>query len=405
MVAVSAGVTLALLTFSVDVTIAGERDIQVSSQCDQPILEAFRRDVDGASLVDEPGATPELSDGFGCRQPARQRLIVGGGGVAAGLVLFVLSLRRRTRPAPIAPPAPNEEAAGTGTTGDDIDTIRQHYEGIREEDRLTTGHHELELVRTRQILRRHLPPAPASIIDIGGGTGVHAAWLAEAGYQVHVVDLTPRHVELVTRLLGERGATAAVGDARQLDAGNASYDAALLLGPLYHLVDRDDRLQALREARRVVKPGGVVAVAAINRFASLFDGLARGFLFDAEFREIVGGDLRDGHHRNVQNRPHWFTTAFFHHPGELAKELVDAGLDLEELVGVEGMAEWMPHLETQWSTREGRQVIVEAAQGIEAEPTLLGLSAHLLAVGRRPGERRARRLQKEQRKQKSSRRR
>lgn len=267
---------------------------------------------------------------------------------------------------------------------DDLAEVRRHYEATREEDRLTAGLGQLELVRTRQILRRHLPAEPVSILDVGGGTGAHAAWLAEAGHGVHVVDLAPRHVDLVNRHLGAAGVTAAVGDARHLDAPDSSYDVVLLFGPLYHLVDRADRLAALAEARRVVRPGGLVAVAAINRFASLFDGLSQGFLFDPAFRDIVGGDLRDGQHRNDTAHPSWFTTAYFHHPDDLRAEVVEGGLELEELVGVEGMAGWLPQLDDRWATIEGRRVIVEAAQGIESEPSLLGLSAHLLAVARRP---------------------
>ena len=87
-----------------------------------------------------------------------------------------------------------------------------------------------------------------------------------------------------------------------------------LLGPLYHLTDRQDRVGALREAARVVRREGLVVVAGISRFASLFDGLARGYLSDDRFKAIVERDLRDGQHRNPTNEPHWFTTAFFTGP-------------------------------------------------------------------------------------------
>jgi SAM-dependent methyltransferase len=262
--------------------------------------------------------------------------------------------------------------------------IVEHYDReIDEGQRITRGLGQLELLRTREIVRRHLPPAPSRVLDVGGGTGVHAAWLASDGYDVHLIDRVPRHVDQARRLaLGRGRVTAAVGDARDLPAARANFDAVLLFGPLYHLTERADRGRALREAARVVRPGGVVFVAAVSRFASLFDGLAREFLFDPEFRPIVERDLREGQHRNPHHRPHWFTTAFFHHPGELRAEVADAGLEALELVGVEGLAGFLPRLDRRWENARDRELILWSARVVEAEPSLLGLSAHLLVVAR-----------------------
>lgn len=262
--------------------------------------------------------------------------------------------------------------------------VAAHYDRYREEDRLRDGVGQIELLRTQQVLRRHLPPSPAEIVDVGGATGVHAEWLLDDGYQVHLVDLTPRHVEQALIRLGERGLSASVGDARQLTRPDASADVVLVFGPLYHLHERADRVRVLREAYRVVRRGGLIAVAAISRFASLFDGLARGFLFEPEFRAIVDTDLLDGRHRNPTDRHEWFTTAYFHLPDELADEVGDAGLTMVELVGLEGLAGWLPQLDDRMRDADDRNVIIDAARRTESEPTLLGLSPHLLAVARRP---------------------
>jgi ubiquinone/menaquinone biosynthesis C-methylase UbiE len=191
-------------------------------------------------------------------------------------------------------------------------------------------------------------------------------------------------VEKARAELGSRGVTAELGDARSLSAADHSFDAALVLGPLYHLVERADRVEVLSEALRVVRPGGMVAAAAISRFASLFDGLTREFLFDPDFRDLVHQDLVTGRHRNPDERPHWFTTAFFHHPSQLRSEAEDAGLVVMELVGVEGLAGWLPHLADRWAAEQDRGTILHAARVVESEPSLLGLSAHLLLVARTP---------------------
>ena len=260
--------------------------------------------------------------------------------------------------------------------------VREHYENeIVEADRLTRGAGRLELLRTQEIIRQRLPSQPLTILDVGGGTGVHAAWLADDGHSVHVIDPMPGHIEQAQQLAGpRRSITAEVGDARRLAATDNSADVVLLLGPLYHLTDRRDRVLALEEAARVVRPGGLVFVAAITRFASLLDGLRREFLFDPEFRPIVGQDLIDGQHRNPDRRPHWFTTAFFHHPSELPDEADDAGLQCLEVLGVEGIAGWFPNVFEHWDDPASRNAILFAARSIEAEPSLLGASTHLLMV-------------------------
>lgn len=258
------------------------------------------------------------------------------------------------------------------------DAILEHYgEGI-ERDRFAGGYSRIEFIRTKELLERFLPAAPASVLDVGGGPGAYAAWLAERGYRVHLVDPVPLHVEQATE---RSGFTAALGDARRLDEPDSSYDAVLLLGPLYHLTERVERVGALAEACRVLRPGGVVAAAAISRFASLLDGLKYDRLGDAAFRTIVERDLAEGQHRNPDRRPEWFTTAYFHRPDELEAELGDAGLATEGTFGVEGPG-WL--LRNLWDDERQRESVLFAARAVERDPGLIGLSAHLLAVARRP---------------------
>ena len=266
--------------------------------------------------------------------------------------------------------------------------IIRHYRSADEGARITSGFGRLELLRTQEIVRRHLAGdgRALDLLDIGGGTGVHAAWLVADGHRVRLFDVVPEHVEAARRLAeAAPGLTASLGDARELPVPDSAFDGALLLGPLYHLTERDDRVAALREAGRAVRPGGPVFAAAISRFASLFDGLARGFLFDPEFRRIVEDDLATGRHRNERDRPGWFTTAYFHHPDELRGECLDAGLDVVEIVGIEGLAGWLPQLADRWDDPESREIILRAARATETEPSLRGLSGHLIAVARVPG--------------------
>jgi hypothetical protein len=176
--------------------------------------------------------------------------------------------------------------------------------------------------------------------------------------------------------------TAAIGDARRMDVEDGAFDAVLFLGPLYHVTERAERLAALEGARRAVRRGGVVTAAAISRFASLLHGLIHGDLADPTFAGIVERDLREGQHRNLTEDPEWFTEAFFHHPDELRAEIEDARLVVEGMFGVEGPG-WL--VNDLWDEPQGREHILRVARAVEQEPAVMGASAHLLAVARRPG--------------------
>jgi ubiquinone/menaquinone biosynthesis C-methylase UbiE len=266
--------------------------------------------------------------------------------------------------------------------------ILAHYqEGVEQERLLRGGAGRLEYLRTSELLARYLPQAPATVLDVGGGAGVYALPLAREGYSVHLIDAVPLHVEQAREASALQRdsplASAQVGDARRLVWDDNSVDAVLLLGPLYHLTSRDDRLHALQEAYRVVRPGGVVAAAAISRFASTYDGLLRGFLEDTRFQDIVERDVREGQHRNPTGKPGWFTTAYFHLPEELHNEATEAGLSVKALVGIEGPAWILPNLDSWLEDPQRRSTLLATIRRVETESSLLGATAHILVVGYR----------------------
>ena len=253
-----------------------------------------------------------------------------------------------------------------------------HYDSVPEDERLKSAFGQLELARTQELIQRHLAPPPAKILDVGGGAGVYSAWLGSLDYETHLIDPVPRHVESARRISGI--ASANVGDARKLTHADRSIDAVLLLGPLYHLVQQPDRRVALTEALRVLRPGGVIFAAAIVRFASMMDGLARGFLDDPQFRAIVEQDLIDGQHHNPTGNPEYFTTTFFHRPEELFSEMREAGFSRVEVVPVEGPVWLASNFEARWRDSDKREHLLSLVRKVEREPDLLGVSPHLLAI-------------------------
>ena len=204
---------------------------------------------------------------------------------------------------------------------------------------------------------------------------------------MHLVDPVALHIEQAREASANRPgsalASAEIGDARALRFPDESADAVLLFGPLYHLPEREDRIRALAEARRVCRRGGVVIAAAISRFASALDGLRDGHLTDPVFADIVASDLRDGRHRNPTGDPAYFATAYFHRPEELAAECDAAGLTHEETLAVEGTGWLLPDLDAWLADEARRAALLNTISQLEAEPALLGASAHLLVVARR----------------------
>jgi ubiquinone/menaquinone biosynthesis C-methylase UbiE len=266
--------------------------------------------------------------------------------------------------------------------------IARYYREVAEEGRLGGGSSQLEFARTKEVVLRNLPRAPATIVDVGGAAGAYALWLAERGYEVHLVDAVPRLVEEARRR-SEAAArpicSCAVGDARELAFGDAAADAVLMLGPLYHLVEKADRVRALREAFRVLRGGGLVFAAAISRCASALDGVARDLFRDPRFAAIVKRDLECGQHRNETENWDYFTTAYFHRPEELAAEVAAAGFRCDGVVGLEGPGWMLADFDQRWADARQREDLLRVARALESEASIVGMSAHLLAVGRKDG--------------------
>ncbi|MFE5592909.1 class I SAM-dependent methyltransferase [Streptomyces sp. NPDC056549] len=203
------------------------------------------------------------------------------------------------------------------------------------------------------------------------------------GHTVDLVDPVPKHVAQAR----EAGVSAEVGDARALTAGDESYDVALLLGPLYHLVEAENRLAALTEARRVVRPGGLIAAAGISRYAPLLDYGATTGLAEPEIQARVLERLRTELYPEPRTGLRGaFTVAYYHTSEELLGEAVWAGLSECVVYGIEGPA-WMMvraverHTDTLLVDHPLYEAALAGARLADELPVLVDASAHMLVIG------------------------
>jgi ubiquinone/menaquinone biosynthesis C-methylase UbiE len=262
--------------------------------------------------------------------------------------------------------------------------VQAYYARFPEESRLGIGSFRLEFERTREILTRVLPEPPARIVDVGGAAGAYSFWLAEQGYEVHLVDSSARLVEEARRRNAKSPkpiASLSVADARRLPQQDASAAAVLVMGPLYHLPVAADRVTSLCEAFRVLARDGIAAVAAISRYASALDGLVRKLSLDPRFVKIRDRDLAVGQHRNDTDNVAYFTTAYFHRPDDLRSELQAAGFQEIRVLGVEGPGWMLQDFDARWENAELRKDLLDVGRALESESSVVGVSAHLLGIG------------------------
>jgi ubiquinone/menaquinone biosynthesis C-methylase UbiE len=262
--------------------------------------------------------------------------------------------------------------------------IINYYMDYNEKDRLKGNWGQLEFIRSQQIIKRYIPPPPAIILDIGGAAGEYSCWLARLGYKVHLVDPVAKHIEQARQASAKQQekpiTNITIGDARQLPFTDSFADAALLMGPLYHLCEPEERLKALKEAYRVLKKSGLMFAVAISQFASIIDGLCSGYYQDADFRKIIQQDLKNGQHRNPTKNELYFTDAFFHHPEELRSETEQAGFKRQTIIGIEGIGYMMKNFDNSWNNNKYRDFLLAIIQKLETEPALIGASPHIMCV-------------------------
>lgn len=260
--------------------------------------------------------------------------------------------------------------------------ITQFYNNSNEDTRLQTGLGPLEFERNKLLISRQLNAKNLKIADVGGGSGHYATWLAEMGHQVTLIDPVQKHVTLAQKKAKKNGIhfDSLLGEASHLPFADATMDVVILHGPLYHLQKRSDRLAALKEAKRVLKKGGVVFGFAITHAASTLAALTSGMLYNPAVFEMCKEELTTSKHDAPASMPGILASAYFHRPSVLRNEFQDAEFTDIQIFSVEGMV-WMDAKFFQhWSNPQIRAQLLQTIELTETDQELLCLSPHMMAA-------------------------
>lgn len=266
---------------------------------------------------------------------------------------------------------------------EDNKDVYEFYEAGAEIGRLERGLGKVEGERTKELLSKFLPKGPLRICDVGGGSGYYSDWLAGQGHRVTLIDLAPSAVEYA-RIHRTYPYEAMVGDARKLSmVETESMDAVLLMGPLYHLIEEEERLSVLKEARRILKPGGMLIAAGISKFSSStwavsVYGKDNEFLEDKVYFEMLRKEILKNQHIRPKEYPNFLTNAYFHTPEGMEQELRKGGFSPSGTYAVEGCIWFCPTLQEKWEIPESRERLLELVRMTEQERSLLGISPHFL---------------------------
>ena len=244
--------------------------------------------------------------------------------------------------------------------------------------------HRTEFAVSLRVITECLPVPPCRVLDVGGGPGRYSIALSKLGHSVTILDLSSESLKLAVQNAENAGvslAGAVHANVLHMDEiEDDSFDAVLLMGPLYHLLSEDERMQAVREAMRVLAPGGYLFAAFITRFAPFRQAAVNEQMWLVENLEYAHRMLETGLHE----KPTMFARAYFIHPDDVIPLMESCGLETQKMVGCEGI---VAGHEDEVNALEGEawDAWVELNYKLGHEPTLYGASDHLLYVGRNPG--------------------
>ncbi len=263
----------------------------------------------------------------------------------------------------------------------DVTPIIQAYYDSYVEEEWQRIHNKPEFLITCRYLKRHICPGD-TVLDIGGGPGRYSLWLAQMGCQVTLLDLSSENVRFAKEMAKEQNLklSAFAGDARQAHKiVGGQFDHVLLMGPLYHLLEEDDRALAVRSALKLLKPGGTFAASFINGFAGMIYAMR-------EEPALIIDPVDHNYRKSVLTKQTYagpaFTYAAFIAQQEILPFMEQFPLEKLCFFGQEGiLSPCEGNMMTQ--SQEIIDAWIDIAEKLAEREELLSFSEHLMYIGRK----------------------
>ncbi len=257
--------------------------------------------------------------------------------------------------------------------------LEAFYNKVSEEKRLEKGMGIFEFERVKTLIGKHLNSKKMTIADIGGGTGKYASWLAQKGHKVILIEPLEKHLDFARkRARKTHGFNIIQGIAQNTTLPFNTVDLVIMHGPLYHLPKLEDRLEAIKEAKRILRKDGQILGFAINHSANMMAGLINGLMHKASFIDICIQEIMNGSHEENIDFPWLMPCSFFHSPNKLKEEFSQCGLSELKLVPVEGPVWLDKDFFRSIQDKRKKANLIKLIHAVENDESLLTLSPHFM---------------------------
>lgn len=266
-----------------------------------------------------------------------------------------------------------------------MSSVVNWYEKDNEEGRLSTNKaRRVEFIISTKILDNYID-SKESILDVAAGTGIYSFYYAEKGHNVVSLDITPKHIQIIKDKLSSefKGLQVKAEVNNAIDLGmfdSNQFDVVLCFGPIYHLTEAEDRKKCISECIRVLKKGGLLAIAYINKYyliPHLLTGSRKFILNDSVMHKVIDvGIIKDG------EEDCFWTDAYFTNPVEMEEFLSKFNIEIIDHVATDGISPLLRKVVDDM-TEDEYITWIDYQLKTCREKSILGISNHGLIICRK----------------------